>query len=103
MPAGGKHGDSQNGAPLRTDFALLADLMIPAAWPVERREDLRNRDGQFGCAVPAGKVEAVNTGTSIVQITQTDPAGSYVFPSLINGTYECESRGMDSEEANKRG
>lgn len=41
-----------------------------------------------GAPVPNCKVEAVNTGTKISQIVQTDELGLYVFPSLPAGTYD---------------
>ncbi len=53
-----------------------------------------------GAAVPNCKVEAVNTGTRIGQLVQTDELGLYVFPSLPAGVYDVrvENKGFRRTE-----
>jgi len=43
-----------------------------------------------GGTVPNAKVAATNQATDVVSVTQTDAAGSYLFPSLPIGVYRIE-------------
>jgi len=56
-----------------------------------------------GGAVPACKVEAINTSTGIGQTVQTDDAGLYVFVSLAAGTYNLRIEREGFRRSEQRG
>ena len=43
-----------------------------------------------GAGVPSARVVATNQGTGVESVTQTDSAGSYLFPALSIGVYRLE-------------
>jgi Carboxypeptidase regulatory-like domain/TonB dependent receptor len=52
-----------------------------------------------GGAVPDAKVVATNQATGVASVTQTDSAGSYLFPTLPIGAYRLEVSGAGFQTA----
>jgi hypothetical protein len=81
-------------------FAFAVALSIFAVGPVIAQTNVGRILGKVidpsGAPAPGCRVEAVNNGTKISQVVQTDELGLYVFPSLAAGVYDLqvESKGF---------
>jgi outer membrane receptor protein involved in Fe transport len=86
---------------------LLPTAMIACTLlftPVSRAQDATGRiagnvTDQTGAVVPAAKVTATNTGTSVSKSITTDPQGYYQFLQLPIGRYEISAESLGFKRA----
>src|SRR4051812_10049819 len=74
-------------------FALLAAFLAPAPAPAQFDTAAvlgTVRDAE-GAAVPNAKVTVRNVATGIINTTNTDGQGDYIFPAVKIGTYEVRA------------
>ncbi len=89
--------------PARFGITLLLCLLISAAAPSVRAQELRGKiqgvvsDGAGG-VIPGANVTLINVGTSVETSTQTNASGQYLFDFVLPGDYSVsvQSEGFRS-------